>query len=123
MEEHRNAKGQRYRADGSQHWWFNGKPHREDGPAVIYANGTQEWWINGRRHREDGPAIINADGSQFWIINGEQYRDNDLPYTLNKGRNTMTLSTGEVVPMCEDDYEKYKYKPTGRFTKAALREI
>ena len=25
--------------------YLNGKLHREDGPAVIYANGTKEWWL------------------------------------------------------------------------------
>ena len=62
-------------------------------------NGTQEWWLNGKRHR-----------------------DNDLPCKLNKNNNTMTMGNGSIVPMSSDDYEKYRYKLTGRFTKAAIRE-
>ena len=32
---------------GPELWYRNGKYHREDGPAVIYANGNIEYWING----------------------------------------------------------------------------
>ena len=34
--------------DGEQHWYLNGKLHREDGPAVIHPNGRQEWYLNGQ---------------------------------------------------------------------------
>jgi len=30
-----------------EHWYLNGKYHREDGPAVEYSTGHKEWWING----------------------------------------------------------------------------
>lgn len=33
---------------GNQHWYLDGKLHREDGPAVIYFNNDKEWWINGK---------------------------------------------------------------------------
>ena len=35
-------------ADGTQSWWLNGKQHREDGPAVMYANGFQRWYQNDK---------------------------------------------------------------------------
>ena len=44
-------------ANGTKFWYLNGKPHREDGPAVEYANGDKFWYLNGKRHREDGPAV------------------------------------------------------------------
>lgn len=44
-------------------------PHREDGPAVIYSNGQQEWWFNGKRHRSDGPAIIGNGFQEWWLNN------------------------------------------------------
>lgn len=28
------------------------------------------WYINGKFHREDGPAVIYADGSKYWYIDG-----------------------------------------------------
>ena len=109
-------------SNGSQEWYINGLLSRENGPAVIHANGKQVWYLNDRRHREDGPAIMCADGSQYWYINDLYHRDNGLPFKLNKFNNTMTLANGKKVPMTDDDYEKYKYKPPGQFTKAALRE-
>ena len=51
---------------------MNGKRHREDGPAVIWANGTKSWYMNGKQHREDGPAIERADGSKSWWLNDVQ---------------------------------------------------
>ena len=35
----------------------DGKPHREDGPAIIDADGRKEWYQNGEYHREDGPCL------------------------------------------------------------------
>ena len=32
-------------ADGTKHWYKNGKYHREDGPALEYANGDKEYWL------------------------------------------------------------------------------
>ena len=62
-------------SDGSQHWYLNGKRHREDGPAIIRADGSEEWYLNGKRHREDGPAVIDAWGTQWWL-NGFPHREN-----------------------------------------------
>jgi hypothetical protein len=31
---------------------LNGKLHREDGPAVIWADGTKRWYLNGKRLTE-----------------------------------------------------------------------
>ena len=58
--------------DGDKYWGFNGKRHREDGPAIEYANGTKYWYLNGKLHREDGPAIEWADGYKVWYLNGKQ---------------------------------------------------
>ena len=130
MEVYKDSEGRYHRVDGpaviwpsgTQEWRINGKLHRENGPAVIYVDGMLEWYINNGRHREDGPAVIHADGSQEWWLNGKRHRDNDLPCKLNKNNNTMTMGDGSIVPMSANDYEKYRYKPTGRFTKAALRD-
>jgi hypothetical protein len=48
--------------------------HRVGGPAVIlkeisfnYVYFTLEWYFYGKLHRDNGPAIQRADGSQeFW---------------------------------------------------------
>ena len=56
-------------ADGNKYWYLNGKRHRTDGPAVVYAGGTTEWFLNGKRHRTDGPAAIYSDGGKYWYLN------------------------------------------------------
>ena len=52
--------------DGTQIWYQNGQPHREDGPAIIFPDGQQCWYKNGQPHREDGPAFIESNGNQEW---------------------------------------------------------
>ena len=32
---------------GFKSWYFNGKRHRTDGPALEYSDGSKEWYING----------------------------------------------------------------------------
>jgi hypothetical protein len=66
-----------YRVEITQYhikWTLNGKLHRTDGPAIIYANGTQRWYIDGKLHRTDGPAAIHADVLQEWYIDGKRHR-------------------------------------------------
>jgi hypothetical protein len=41
-------------ADGSKHWYQNGKRHRDnDQPAVILANGIKQWYQNGEFIKEE----------------------------------------------------------------------
>ena len=55
-------------------YWKDGKLHRLDGPAIIYANGDQEWYVEGKRHRLDGPALIRANRDQVWWVEGKRHR-------------------------------------------------
>ena len=59
---------------GGQYWMVDGKYHREDGPAIIWADGTQVWCADGKYHRAAGPSIIWADGTQVWCANGPLHR-------------------------------------------------
>jgi antitoxin component YwqK of YwqJK toxin-antitoxin module len=61
--------------DKTKRWFLNGKPHREDGPAVEYADGTKFWYLNGKFHREDGPAIEWDGGTKSWYLNGKRHRE------------------------------------------------
>ena len=47
----------------------DGKLHRDDGPAIMYASGTKEWWQHGECHRDNGPAIEYANGHKEWWLN------------------------------------------------------
>ena len=55
-------------ADGTKRWYNEEKQlHRLDGPAIELANGTKHWYQNGKCHRLDGAAIQYADGTyEFW---------------------------------------------------------
>ena len=44
--------------DGTKRWYFNGKLHREDGPAYEEANGSKEWYLNGKEYTEEEYALL-----------------------------------------------------------------
>jgi hypothetical protein len=74
-------------ADGSKSWYLNGKHHREDGPAYEWADGTKGWWLNGKLHREDGPAVECASGYKEWWLHGQRlseqaFNDRNKPIEL-----------------------------------------
>ena len=53
----------------------DGKPHREDGPAIINYNSecsiiAEYFYLNGKCHRESGPAYISyyPDGSILLVV-------------------------------------------------------
>ena len=37
-------------ADGTKYWYLNGKPHREDGPAIELLSGFKKWYLNGKEY-------------------------------------------------------------------------
>lgn len=55
--------------DGRETWTKDGKPHRDDGPAVIWRDGYKWWFQYGKRHRVDGPAYEGKDGVKIWYLN------------------------------------------------------
>jgi len=74
------------RLDGFGHktWSYNGKTHRENGPAEEYLDGTKVWFINGLRHREDGPAIEGASGRREWWLNNAQYTEEEWKFEMRR---------------------------------------
>ena len=59
-------------AGGTKYWYFEGKIHRTDGPAVEWADGTKEYYFKSKRHRSDGPAVEHADGSKEYWFEGKK---------------------------------------------------
>jgi len=39
--------------DGDKVWYYEGKLHRENGPAWEYADGDTEWWLNNKLYSEE----------------------------------------------------------------------
>jgi hypothetical protein len=37
---------------GSKFWFFKGKFHRENGPAIEWSNGTKDWYFNHIEYSE-----------------------------------------------------------------------
>jgi len=58
---------------GDHLWFKHGKLHRGGGlPAIICHDGRKKWCVNDKTHREDGPALKNSYGVWWWFIDGEQ---------------------------------------------------
>ena len=43
---------------------------------IEYANGNKEWYYEGKLHRVDGPAIECANGDKAWYYEGKQIECN-----------------------------------------------
>lgn len=35
---------------GPKYWYKQGKPHREDGPAIERTDGSKEWWVEDKQY-------------------------------------------------------------------------
>jgi hypothetical protein len=64
--------------DDRTEWFYEGKRHRDDGPAKEYVNGDKYWFINGLKHRDDGPAVELANGYKEWWLNGKKVTENEV---------------------------------------------
>lgn len=64
--------------DGTELWFYEGKLHRIDGPAIITRTGDESWYNYGRLHRTTGPALT-VEGSNLWYVNGTRaYTDDEF---------------------------------------------
>jgi hypothetical protein len=68
--------------------WYNelGQLHREGNPAVVFAEIVKVWYYYGKRHRLDGPAlVINSTtvySSVSYYIEGKKYTKEDYPQAV-----------------------------------------
>ena len=60
--------------DGTETWHNSkGHLHREgDKPAVVRPDGSKGYYKNGRTHRENGPAEIYANGDFEYYLDGQK---------------------------------------------------
>ena len=75
--------GPAYIAEWYSQWYKHGELHREDGPAVTYDDGTEHWYWEGELHREDGPAVKSSHGFEKWFLYGKKHRTNG-PAVINQ---------------------------------------
>jgi len=71
--------------DGTEIWMQHGLLHNEHGPAIKRPNGYEAYWVKGEQHRLDGPAIKEPDGSETWMSHGKIHRDKLPARTLSNG--------------------------------------
>ena len=94
--------------NGDKCWYFNGKLHREDGPAVEYTNNDKEWWFNNKLHRKSGPAIERGDGSKEWYFYGKLHRVDGPAVEYANGNKIWYL---DGFPLIEQEFIS-RTKPT-----------
>ena len=73
----------RIRTPGLKTAWYSDAAcctlHRVGAPAVVYDDGDASWYYNGKRHRDDGPAIdwplshAQLEGRAIWWKHGKAY--------------------------------------------------
>jgi hypothetical protein len=61
-------------------YYFEGKRHRTDGPAIEYANGDKAYYFEGKRHRTDGPAAEYTNGGKEYYFEGKKVK----PFSIKK---------------------------------------
>ena len=57
--------------DGIHRWTVNDRPHRDDGPAIVYPDGTQVFCQHGLLHNDTGPALILPNGNTYHYMHGQ----------------------------------------------------
>jgi hypothetical protein len=86
------------------YWYKNGKHHREDGPASIFADGSVRYWCkNGKKHRLDGPACVYKNGppDEYWI-DGKEYSLKEWMRLVGKTPSSSHTEKHSYPPQKED---------------------
>lgn len=81
---HRDDGPARIWPDGGQDWYWRGRLHRCNGPAVVRAHESR-WYKMMKLHRLDGPAIINTSGFQQWHLEGKNMTAQIETWMKSKG--------------------------------------
>ena len=70
-----------------------GRPHRTDGPAIVYPDGNLRWCRNGVYHRADGPAVIYPNGLRAWYLYGVAMVEDEHNQRIKSGEFNDTRCT------------------------------
>ena len=83
-------RGTKTLSHGMELWYYEGRLHRDFGPAIINQSGCQEWWHLGKRHRDhDLPAIIHPDGTKYWFMFDKRHRTTGPAYISHDNKCVM----------------------------------
>lgn len=77
---HREGDLPAYIARSVKQWVIHGERHRDHGPAYVEYQGTTvvytRWYFRGKTHRLDGPAV-DWDGRLRYFVNDVEFKDGD----------------------------------------------
>lgn len=71
---------------------------------IVHDTGCIEWYYNGKTHREDGPAVTYPD-VKAWYLNGQHFVEASFNQAIKNKNTNETSCEGKVV---EIDGKKYK---------------
>ena len=60
----------------------------------VYANGDKYWYFNGKYHCEDGPAIEKHDGTKYWYLNDEKLTEEE--FNKRMGKHKIVIDGKEI---------------------------
>jgi hypothetical protein len=92
-------------SDGTKYYYFEGKFHRLDGPAIEWSKGNKEYWVEGEPHRLDGPAVEYTNGRKEYWVEGERLSEEDF-----LSRTTKSCSKDLSGLTVEIEGKKYSLK-------------
>lgn len=76
-------------------WTINNKLHCVIGPAIEYECQDKIWYYLGKHHNKDGPAVVQGNFT-VWCKHGEKHRDNDEPAECCKGAYLVWYIDGKL---------------------------
>jgi len=68
---------------GGRNWFYKGKLHRENGPALEFVLGNV-WYKHGKFHREDGPACVYKTRPPKWFLDNVEYTEKKWKKEIRK---------------------------------------
>jgi len=110
------------RSWGDTEWYYNGKKHRDDGPAVcigdIFGPRSFRYYKHGLKHRLDGPAVIDHISSNCikyeWWENGKRL----AVYAKGEHKNT---PLAEILKIKQDEKNIARDKTLSNASRNASR--
>ena len=90
---------------GSKAWYYNGKRHRDKGPAFLSECGTIKLYLShGELHRLDGPAGIMprtscSDAYVEYRVNGRLYDSDSYPRAVANWLSYKEFTRSEITSL------------------------
>lgn len=87
-------------------WYYEGREHRKNGPAITYSDGGEEWIYYGKFHRKNGPAF-NYKNRKYWLKFGIPHRE-DGPAIIETGRIEWWVNGNKINCNSNEEFLRIK---------------